>query len=167
MKYLKLFENYNPQDPSDVKIGKAINTLYNSVRVSPSLKHIVKDVEKIEDLFNIYGKEKSSEIVNKLNQLEPEINKWNMDDEEYLMKDDRGLKSAPTSQLKVVLSLLEKYQNQPKDSKDKSVVNKDPQTRYKELLAEWKDNQKKLGKNTTPGQGTRTRLMRQAKEGVK
>ena len=162
MKYLKLFENYNPQDPSDVKIGKAINTLYNSVRVSPSLKHIVKDVEKIEDLFNIYGKEKLSEIVNKLNQLEPEINKWNMDDEEYLMKDDRGLKSAPTSQLKVVLSLLEKYQNKPKD---KSFVNKDPQTRYKELLAEWKVSQKNQGKNTTPGQGTRNRLMRQAKEG--
>jgi hypothetical protein len=54
-----------------------------------------------------------------------------------------------------------------KDSKDKSVVNKDPQTRYKELLAEWKASQKKLGKNTTPGQGTRNRLMRQAKEGVK
>lgn len=42
----------------------------------------------------------------------------------------------------------------------------DVQTRYKELLAAWKDEQKKLGKNANPGQGTRTRLMKQAESEV-
>ena len=45
----------------------------------------------------------------------------------------------------------------------KSSDTKDPQVRYKELLSDWKESQKKLGKNTSPGQGTRARLMKQAK----
>ena len=49
-------------------------------------------------------------------------------------------------------------------SKENSVSKTtDPQVRYKELLSEWKESQKKLGKNTSPGQGTRARLMKQAK----
>ena len=108
LKFLKTFEMYNTNDENDVKIGKAINVLYNSIRVSPSLKHIVNDIEKIEDLFNVYGSEKSQEIINKLKQLEPEINKWDMNDEKYLMKDDKGSKNAPTSQLNRVLSLFGK-----------------------------------------------------------
>ncbi len=108
LKFLKTFERYNTNDENDVKIGKSINVLYNSIRISPSLKHIVKDIEKIEDLFNVYGSEKSREIIDKLKQLEPEINKWDMNDEKYLMKDDKGLKNAPKSQLNRVLSLLEK-----------------------------------------------------------
>lgn len=106
LKFLKTFEVYNINDINDMKIGKAINVLYHSIRVSPSLKHIVKDIEKIEDLFNVYGSEKSQEIIDKLKQLEPEINKWDMNDEQYLMKDDKGFKNAPTSQLNRVLSLL-------------------------------------------------------------
>lgn len=34
---------------------------------------------------------------------------------------------------------------------------------YKELVNKWKQEQKKLGKNSNPGQGTRNRLMKQAK----
>lgn len=34
---------------------------------------------------------------------------------------------------------------------------------YKELIKNWKQEQKKSGKNTSPGQGTRNRLMKQAK----
>ena len=41
------------------------------------------------------------------------------------------------------------------------------ETRYKELLIQWKENQKKLGKNTSPGQGTRARLMKQAQTETK
>jgi hypothetical protein len=106
LKFLKTFEMYNSKDENDVKIGKSISILYDSVRVSPSLKDMVKDVEEIDDMFNVYGVEKSSEIINKLKELEPKINKWNMDDDKYLMKDDKGLKNSPTSQLKKVLSLL-------------------------------------------------------------
>ena len=38
--------------------------------------------------------------------------------------------------------------------------------RYKELILTWKENQKKLGKNTSPGEGTRSRLMKQAESEV-
>jgi phage-related protein len=37
------------------------------------------------------------------------------------------------------------------------------QSKYKELLANWKESQKASGKNANPGQGTRSRLMKQAK----
>lgn len=39
--------------------------------------------------------------------------------------------------------------------------------RYRELLNDWKENQKKAGKNIKAGEGTRKRLMRQAKSEVK
>ena len=38
--------------------------------------------------------------------------------------------------------------------------------RYKELILTWKENQKKLGKNTSPGEGTRSRLMKQAESEI-
>ena len=34
---------------------------------------------------------------------------------------------------------------------------------YKQLITKWEQEQKKLGKNTKPGQGTRNRLMKEAK----
>lgn len=36
------------------------------------------------------------------------------------------------------------------------------QTRYKEILSDWKESQKSIGKNTKPGEGTRRRLLKQA-----
>ena len=39
--------------------------------------------------------------------------------------------------------------------------------KYKELLNKWKEEQRKAGKNTSPGEGTRKRLRRQAEEMVK
>ena len=41
------------------------------------------------------------------------------------------------------------------------------QTRYKELILQWKEGQKKLGKNTIPGEGTRKRIFIQAESEVK
>lgn len=105
---MKTFETYNLNDVNEMRIAKAINVLYHSIIVCPSLKHLVKDIEKIEDLFNVYGLEKSQEIIDKLKQLEPEINKWDMNDGQYLLKDDNGFKNAPTSQLNRVLSLFGK-----------------------------------------------------------
>lgn len=106
LNFVKTFENYTSKGVDDRKLGDAINVLYNSIRVCPSLKHIVRDMEKIEDMFNVYGSDKADEILFKLKQLEPEINNWDMDDREYLMS-DRGVKKAPNSQLRYVLSLLE------------------------------------------------------------
>jgi len=43
----------------------------------------------------------------------------------------------------------------------------DVQTRYKQLISQWKEQQKKLGKNTNPGEGTRKRIFKQAENEVK
>jgi hypothetical protein len=48
------------------------------------------------------------------------------------------------------------------ESEDKN-DNEEVKAKYKELLSSWKENQKKLGKNYSPGEGTRKRLMNQAK----
>ena len=88
-------------------ISKAISCLVNGVSVSPSTKHILRDIQKIESKWLVNGEGKKSEVISKLKELEPEINKWDSNDDKYLMKDDQGLKNAPTSQLKRVLSLLE------------------------------------------------------------
>jgi hypothetical protein len=41
------------------------------------------------------------------------------------------------------------------------------QKRYKELLSDWKDSQKSLGKNIIPGEGTRKRILKQAEIEIK
>lgn len=47
-----------------------------------------------------------------------------------------------------------------------SEANTDVNNRYKELIQSWKENQKKNGKNPSPGEGTRKRLMKQAESEV-
>lgn len=47
-----------------------------------------------------------------------------------------------------------------------SETNTDVNNRYKELIQSWKENQKKNGKNPSPGEGTRKRLMKQAESEV-
>ena len=65
---------------------------------------------------------------------------------------------------KILVKMKSELNNKPVNTEStKSSDTKDPQVRYKELLSEWKESQKKLGKNTSPGQGTRSRLMKQAK----
>jgi len=65
---------------------------------------------------------------------------------------------------KIIEKMNSEFNNKPVNSESSKPTDiKDPQVRYKELLSEWKESQKKLGKNTSPGQGTRSRLMKQAK----
>lgn len=65
---------------------------------------------------------------------------------------------------KILGKMKSELNNKPVNTEStKSSDTKDPQVRYKELLSEWKESQKKLNKNTSPGQGTRARLMKQAK----
>jgi len=46
----------------------------------------------------------------------------------------------------------------------KPVRSKEEQERYDQLLSDWEKSQKAAGKNTSPGQGTRSRLDREAKK---
>jgi hypothetical protein len=45
-------------------------------------------------------------------------------------------------------------------------VNPQVQQRYKEIVQKWKEEQKRLGKNASPGEGTRKRLLKQAESEV-
>jgi dsDNA-binding SOS-regulon protein len=47
---------------------------------------------------------------------------------------------------------------------DKNQGDEEVKNKYKELLSKWKEEQKKSGKNTNPGEGTRKSLKRQAME---
>ena len=53
-------------------------------------------------------------------------------------------------------------EKEPEKPTEESEVKPEVKDRYKELVTAWKVQQKKLGKNDSPGQGTRTRLMKQA-----
>lgn len=44
--------------------------------------------------------------------------------------------------------------------------NKTVEQVYKQLVSKWKEQQRKLGKNTSPGEGTRSRLMKLAKQKI-
>lgn len=56
-----------------------------------------------------------------------------------------------------------------KNSSKKSNVNlsTEVKTEYDKLLKDWKAKQKRLGKNTNPGEGTRNKLLQQATDNVK
>lgn len=74
------------------------------------------------------------------------------------------------------LKTLEEIKDELKSNKSSEVVEKpvestdeikpEVKNRYKELLTTWKENQKKLGKNESPGEGTRARLMKQAQSEI-
>ncbi len=113
MKYIKLFENFDDNDPKSKNFFDNLLKLEQSVGLCPSTKNITKKISKLVDMFNIYGFEKSNEIKKELLLIKEEIGKnYKMDDEKYLKKDDKGLKHSPTSQIERVLSLLPSSSNE-------------------------------------------------------
>jgi hypothetical protein len=113
MKYIKLFENFDDNDPKSKNFFDNLLKLEQSVGLCPSTKNITKKISKLVDMFNVYGFEKSNEIKKELLLIKEEIEKnYKMDDEKYLKKDDKGLKHAPTSQIERVLSLLPSSSNE-------------------------------------------------------
>jgi hypothetical protein len=107
MKYLKHFENYDPENTTDTKLGDSLNKLQIGIRDCPSVKHLFTDAVSIEDTFNVYGTEAKDEIITKLEALKPELEKsYDLDDAQYLTKDENGLKFAPTTQIKNTLTLF-------------------------------------------------------------
>jgi Sec-independent protein translocase protein TatA len=185
LKYINLFENFDVleridlNDENQISIDDALKALERICFNDDKLKNIKSetdfktgslkdDIRSMVDTFIVYGPEKLKEIHSRLKEFAKYFKNTGWDGE---FQYEEAIKSIENFENKMSVkpsdskdkSVVNK--DPQKDSKDKSVVNKDPQTRYKELLAEWKASQKKLGKNTTPGQGTRNRLMRQAKEG--
>ena len=105
MKYIKLFENFSSDD--EKKIGDALYLLEDSVSRCPSMKGLTKQRNDIMDLFNVYKLEKVSEIKQKLLSLQKEIDEcYDISDEKYLQKDEKGIKHAPNSLIKRLLGYM-------------------------------------------------------------
>ena len=94
-----------------------------------------------------------------------EIRTW-----EFYQKKNPAKSTIPdskTSDQEVETKTDQSGENKQKNSNTKSQVGNsdtDPKikAKYDELLAKFKESQKKLGKNESPGEGTRNRLKRQA-----
>jgi hypothetical protein len=107
MKYIKLFEDYDNNDPKCVEFSDILQELEKNIRVCPSVKNIATKVSSLVDTFNLYGFEKSADIKKELLLIQQELEKsYNMNDEQYLTKDSKGLKNAPTSLIKRVINLI-------------------------------------------------------------
>lgn len=85
----------------------SLKRLLNSIRIAPSTNKFTKEIESIDDNFNVFKFEKISKLYNELKKLKEKIDEnYNIDDEKYLTKHDNGLKYAPNSQISEVLSQL-------------------------------------------------------------
>jgi hypothetical protein len=107
MKYIKLFEDYDNNDPKCVEFSDILQELERNIRTCPSVKSITPKVSSLFDTFNVYGFEKSVDIKKELLVIQQELEKsYNMNDEQYLTKDSKGLKKSPTSLIKRVINLI-------------------------------------------------------------
>ena len=77
------------------------------------------------------------------------------DKEDIQKENPSSIKGEPSMQEEVPVIADEKEESNPAVDK-----------RYKELVLQWKESQKKLGKNTNPGEGTRIRLLKQAQSEI-
>ena len=113
-----------------------------------------------EDKFSKARKIYEPEIQNNITNFEKILGKMKSDPNNKPVNTE----STKSSDTKDPQKMKSDPNNKPVNTEStKSSDTKDPQVRYKELLSEWKESQKKLGKNTSPGQGTRARLMKQSK----
>ncbi len=107
MKYIKLFEDYDNNNPKCVQFSDILQELEKNIRLCPSVKNIAAKVSSLVDTFNVYGFEKSADIKKELLKIQQELEEdYNIDDEKYLTKDSKGIKNAPNSLIKRVLNLL-------------------------------------------------------------
>lgn len=70
----------------------------------------------------------------------------------------KGNASEPQSATGTLSDKEKETITKPVSTDTKSTID----SKYQELVTKWKEEQKKLGKNTNPGEGTRERLMKQA-----
>lgn len=105
MKYIKLFENFNSD--AEKKIKDALYRLEDSINACPSTRGLTKLKNDIMNIYHVFKLEKAVEIKQKLLSLQKEIDKcYDISDEKYLQKDERGTKYAPGSAIKIVLGYL-------------------------------------------------------------
>ena len=133
MKYIKKFENFSP----DLNNESSVLLTDEQLEINKAIQKNPNEVQEIVKLVDLeLSKFSENQKIDILENIEMFSKKHNID--------------------------LEKTSDLTKIIQDISKLSKEQEVIYKELLNEWKESQRALGKNTKPGQGTRNRLMRQS-----
>lgn len=147
------------------------NDLYNNKRVDilekylKTLLGIEMQLDSLRSSSNDTKRDKMSTKQNTLSskQGEDPFSKSKKSNE-GLLESKLSLFSKTLEKMKMEMKSKPSIEEKPQIvSKEKPIENV-VQTKYKKLLQDWKENQRKLGKNTSPGQGTRARLMKMAQQ---
>jgi hypothetical protein len=157
--YLKLSKHYKQN-----KLEEADNVLMNILKIETELGRLIsasmKPSNKDTDLWNrIHGADPFTAATENMR-----ISLCKVAKEKYgkLIEDKLSIVDSEINKLNV-----EKTTEPESEKKStESETNTDVSKRYNELIKSWKENQKKIGKNTSPGEGTRKRLMKQAESEV-
>jgi hypothetical protein len=85
-------------------ISKMLLDLQSGISRSPSVASLTKEMEAIDDMFNVYGVEKKNELIQQLTTLKQKI------DNQYNISDSTNLPpgtQAPNSQIVRVIQTLQ------------------------------------------------------------
>ena len=85
-------------------ISKMLLDLQSGINRSPSVASLAKEMEGIDDMFNVYGVEKKDELIQRLTTLKQKIdNQYNISDSTKLPPGTQ----APNSQVTRVIQTLQ------------------------------------------------------------
>lgn len=85
-------------------ISKMLLDLQSGISRSPSVASLTKEVQDIDDMFNVYGVEKKNELIQQLTALKQKIdNQYNISDSTKLPPGTQ----APNSQIVRVIQTLQ------------------------------------------------------------
>ena len=133
MKYIKKFENFS----TNLNNNSSVVLTEDQLELNKTIRQNPKELQEIVSLVDL---ELSKLDENQKREILDNIDTFSKKENINLQKS-----SDLVDTITNVSELSEKHKNI-----------------YKELIEKWKAEQKALGKNTRPGQGTRNRLMRQA-----
>jgi len=116
-KHIKSFgqlkEGYEPsysKNPRLEKIEDLIHKLVVNVSMSTSIRDLTTQIIPLENKMLTYiGPERLKETLEKLKELKPKIERWNLEDEQYLPPNHRGQKQAPTVLTDEIIYHIEDY----------------------------------------------------------
>ena len=142
------------------KLDKVESSLMNLLTIETELGRLVSASNRGKGAKNVtaenpYGEDPFTRAKNKYGDLiEKKL--------EAVDKEIQKLKTGKTE----TTSTNKESEASPAGAAEEKEANPAVDKRYKELVATWKENQKKLGKNESPGEGTRARLMKQAQSEI-
>ena len=151
------------KDPK--KLSQPSNNTRNKIKKLKELANIcrtnLQELDTEEKILNNQDAKKFIEVIKSLDEDDltylstqnPNL-KIKVDDKEFLLSDAIN-KFSTSKEISAITTAI---------PKQKEVLEPKVQAKYDELVAQWKKQQQKAGKtNLSPGQGTRTSLIKQAK----